>query len=65
MMAVLGCTAEDAWDLLVTVSQHHNIKLRDVAAAVTADFSGYQPMPPELRQHLHQAVDVWRSRKAV
>ena len=33
VMALAPCSSERAWDLLVDVSQHCNVKLRDVAAA--------------------------------
>jgi AmiR/NasT family two-component response regulator len=36
VMALAPCSSDRAWDLLVDVSQHRNIKLRDVAAALVA-----------------------------
>lgn len=40
LMARLACEPEEAWEILVTVSQHANIKLRDVAKAVTSAATG-------------------------
>jgi AmiR/NasT family two-component response regulator len=36
VMALAPCSSGRAWDLLVDVSQHCNVKLRDVAAALVA-----------------------------
>jgi GAF domain-containing protein len=38
LMATTGCSADDAFDLLRTRSQHQNRKLRDVAADMVAAF---------------------------
>ncbi|WP_438453087.1 ANTAR domain-containing protein [Streptomyces asiaticus] len=42
-MASFGCTAEDAWEILVEVSQNSNVKLRTVAAQVMTAVSGQEP----------------------
>ncbi|MEI5097725.1 ANTAR domain-containing protein [Streptomyces sp. PmtG] len=40
LMALAPCSSERAWGLLVDVSQHGNVKLRDVAAALVATAEG-------------------------
>ena len=55
VMALAPCSSEPAWDLLVDVSQHCNVKLRDVAAALVAttkDRTLPEPMQRELRRAL-------------
>ncbi|MFI5676751.1 ANTAR domain-containing protein [Streptomyces cellulosae] len=55
VMALAPCSSERAWDVLVDVSQHCNIKLRDVAAALVAttnDRTLLEPMQRELRRAL-------------
>ncbi|TPQ23400.1 ANTAR domain-containing protein [Streptomyces sporangiiformans] len=57
VMALAPCSSERAWDLLVGVSQHCNIKLRDVAAALVAttkDRSLPEPIQRELRRALRR-----------
>lgn len=51
LMALNGCSAEEAWRTISTVSQHANVKLRVVAHHVVAAAQG-TPLPPELRRHL-------------
>ncbi|MFE2838612.1 ANTAR domain-containing protein [Streptomyces mirabilis] len=63
LMATFGCPAEDAWEILVVVSQNSNVKLRVVADVVTAAVTGPEPMPPDLQNHLQTAVERWRSRE--
>ncbi len=60
-MARFGCTAKDAWEILVEVSQNSNVKLRAVAEQVTAAVTGQEPLPPALKSHLQMAVKRWRS----
>ncbi|MFE6098273.1 ANTAR domain-containing protein [Streptomyces massasporeus] len=62
-MAIFGCPAEDAWQILVEVSQNSNVKLRTVADAVTAAATGQEPMPADLQGHLQEAAETWRSRE--
>lgn len=62
LLAGFGCRPEDAWEILVAVSQHSNIKLRMVAEAVTVAATG-PPMPPELQDYLAAAVAEWRERE--
>ncbi|WP_308122027.1 ANTAR domain-containing protein [Streptomyces sp. TRM70350] len=57
VMALAPCSSERAWDLLVDVSQHCNIKLRDVAAALVAttkDQTLPEPIQGELRRALRR-----------
>ncbi|WP_367318111.1 ANTAR domain-containing protein [Streptomyces sp. HUAS ZL42] len=60
LIASFACQPEDAWEILVTVSQHANVKLREVADAVTAAATG-KPMPTELQDHLAAAVQTWQA----
>ncbi len=57
VMALAPCSSARAWDLLVGVSQHCNIKLRDVAAALVAttkDETLPEPIQRELRRALRR-----------
>ncbi|MFE7895983.1 ANTAR domain-containing protein [Streptomyces sp. NPDC057424] len=57
MMALAPCPSDRAWDLLVDVSQHCNIKLRDVAEALVAttkDRTLPEPIQRELRRALRR-----------
>ncbi|MFD4561228.1 ANTAR domain-containing protein [Streptomyces sp. NPDC058469] len=57
LMALAPCSSERAWDLLVEVSQHCNIKLRDVTAALVAttkDEALPEPIQRELRRGLRR-----------
>ena len=40
LMAIASCSDRAAWDLLVEISQHSNVKLRDVSAALVAAAPG-------------------------
>ncbi|MCM2390644.1 ANTAR domain-containing protein [Streptomyces albipurpureus] len=46
MMATASCTPEEAWQMLVQVSQRSNVKLRDVARHIVASTHGPQPPSP-------------------
>ncbi|WP_369275706.1 ANTAR domain-containing protein [Streptomyces sp. R11] len=59
-MVTFTCSPEDAWEVLVTVSQHANVKLREVAQAITAAAAG-EPMPAALPEHLASAVQTRRT----
>ncbi|MFH8336475.1 ANTAR domain-containing protein [Streptomyces sp. AM6-12] len=48
------------WEILVTISQRTNTKLRDVAEAVTLAAAG-KPMPEGLQEHLATAVQSWQA----
>ncbi|WP_369275816.1 ANTAR domain-containing protein [Streptomyces sp. R11] len=63
LMATWSCTEEEAWQMLVRVSQHSNTKLHDVAEAVVAA-TQHKPMPAHLQDHLAAAVAAWRARRA-
>ncbi|MFF8195698.1 ANTAR domain-containing protein [Streptomyces bobili] len=57
LMALAHCSSERAWEVLVGVSQHCNIKLRDVAAALVAtakDEALPEPIQRELRRGLRR-----------
>jgi hypothetical protein len=44
VMASLSCSKEEAWLILVEVSQHTNVKLRDIARHIVASVAG-EPVP--------------------
>ncbi|MCX4908962.1 ANTAR domain-containing protein [Streptomyces sp. NBC_00878] len=54
-MVLAPCSSERAWDLLVDVSQHCNVKLRDVAAALVATTKG-QELPEAIRHEWRRAL---------
>ncbi|WP_395571519.1 ANTAR domain-containing protein [Streptomyces sp. BK79] len=57
LMALHGCTSEEAWHILREASQRSNTKLRAVAAAVTASAGSDGPPPPaEVRSALRTAL---------
>ncbi|MEW2051755.1 ANTAR domain-containing protein [Streptomyces sp. NPDC005476] len=58
LMASLACSHEEAWQILVTVSQHSNTKLHRVADALVAAATGAEPMPEVLRHHLSAALET-------
>ncbi|MFE0766388.1 ANTAR domain-containing protein [Streptomyces smyrnaeus] len=47
LMALASCPGEAAWPMLVEISQHSNVKLRHVAAALVAAATGGL-LPPEI-----------------
>ncbi|MFG2366398.1 ANTAR domain-containing protein [Streptomyces mirabilis] len=55
VMALAPCSSARAWDLLVDVSQHCNVKLRDVAAALVATAKG-EALPEQLQRELRRAL---------
>ncbi|MFA3872944.1 ANTAR domain-containing protein [Streptomyces sp. MMCC 100] len=59
VMAVGPCTADQAWDVLVEVSQHTNIKLHAVAEQLVATSLGYRLREP-VRRALGQAMQARR-----
>ncbi|WP_123969197.1 ANTAR domain-containing protein [Streptomyces sp. TLI_185] len=61
LMAGFACQPEDVWEILVTVSQLADIKLREVADAVTSAATG-KPMPADLQEHLTAAVRARQER---
>ncbi|MFG2344734.1 ANTAR domain-containing protein [Streptomyces phaeochromogenes] len=54
-MVLAPCSGDRSWDLLVDVSQHSNVKLRDVAAALVATTKG-QELPEALRREWRRAL---------
>ncbi|MGW2817436.1 ANTAR domain-containing protein [Streptomyces sp. NPDC001415] len=60
VMALAPCSCGKAWDVLVDVSQHCNVKLRDVATALVATAEG-EPLPTALRRALRLALRRCRS----
>ncbi|MEU0164404.1 ANTAR domain-containing protein [Streptomyces iakyrus] len=61
LVASYACQPEEASEILVTASQRANVKVRDVAEAVTAAATG-RPIPAELQAHLAGAVRTWQAR---
>ena len=55
VMALAPCSSDKAWDLLVGVSQHCNIKLRTVAAALVATTED-QTLPAPIQRELRRAL---------
>jgi AmiR/NasT family two-component response regulator len=55
VMALAPCSGERAWGLLVDVSQHCNVKLRDVAAALVATTED-EALPDAMQQALRYAL---------
>ncbi|WP_404200065.1 ANTAR domain-containing protein [Streptomyces tauricus] len=61
LITVWSCTADEAWELLVDVSQHSNTKLYDLAEAILATVHG-EPLPRLLQDHLAAAAARLRAR---
>ncbi|MBC9714623.1 ANTAR domain-containing protein [Streptomyces sp. TRM66268-LWL] len=55
LMVLAPCSSERAWSLLVDVSQHGNVRLRVVAAALVATAEG-EAFPDHLRRELRGAL---------
>ncbi|WP_405949720.1 ANTAR domain-containing protein [Streptomyces prunicolor] len=55
VMALAPCSSGRAWDLLVGVSQHCNIKLRVVAAALVATTED-RTLPAEIQREFRRAL---------
>ncbi|MDH6626144.1 hypothetical protein M2271_003961 [Streptomyces sp. LBL] len=49
VMGQRRCTADEAFGVLWSASQHRNIKLRDLCAELITNLSGRPPTAPELR----------------
>lgn len=54
-MAVGRCTPEQAWQVLVALSQHSNVKLHTVARKLI-DTAADPPLPAPIRQALGQIL---------
>ncbi|WP_328635666.1 ANTAR domain-containing protein [Streptomyces sp. NBC_00626] len=57
LMAWGPCTQAHAWVLLVEISQHCNVKLRDVAAALAATAEGH-PLPDDIQHEAGRVLTV-------
>ncbi|MEV5775099.1 anti-sigma factor antagonist [Streptomyces antimycoticus] len=55
LMASFQLTSQESWQVLVTASQHSNIKVRLIADALMQTFNG-QALPEPLADHLAAAV---------
>ncbi|GGV22905.1 ANTAR domain-containing protein [Streptomyces spectabilis] len=55
LLALAPCSSERAWGLLVDVSQHCNVKLRDVTAALVAT-TQEEELPEQMRRELRRAL---------
>ncbi|GAB7102658.1 hypothetical protein JCM4814A_09720 [Streptomyces phaeofaciens JCM 4814] len=60
LMATFSLSPEDAWNVLVAVSQNTNTKLHRIAEQLLATVQG-EALPGELRPHIAAAVDALRS----
>lgn len=63
LMALASYPSQAAWLTLVEISQHSNVKLRDVAAALVAAATGGL-LPPEIEPAYRQALARARSARA-
>nr|WP_223184352.1 ANTAR domain-containing protein [Streptomyces sp. CBMA152] len=61
LMATFSLSRQDAWDVLVTVSQHSNSKLRQVAEYVLGSING-ESLPEPLQQQLAAALVPFRTK---
>ncbi|GGJ73671.1 ANTAR domain-containing protein [Streptomyces brasiliensis] len=61
IMAIGRCTSVDAWEVLMAVSQHSNVKLHTVAQQLVATTGGHQ-LPAPIRRALGQIVRASRRR---
>ncbi|WP_020123729.1 ANTAR domain-containing protein [Streptomyces canus] len=60
LMVGYGCQPQQAWEILLAVSQHTNTKPREIAQAITDAATG-KPMPAPLQEHLATAVHTWQT----
>ncbi|MDQ0955923.1 AmiR/NasT family two-component response regulator [Streptomyces phaeochromogenes] len=60
LMTACSCSPDDAWELLVAISQNSNTKLREVAEAVVATTTRQEPLPKKFQQHLATALAAGR-----
>lgn len=58
LMASFHLTPEQAWQVLVTTSQHSNTKLHRIAEALLHSADGHTPLPEPLAAHLAGAVQT-------
>ncbi|MFF0062357.1 ANTAR domain-containing protein [Streptomyces sp. NPDC005279] len=57
IMATASCTPDQAWQVLVSVSQHTNIKLREIAQRIVESVAGDPPAEP-IRAALRSALSA-------
>ncbi|MFD9219062.1 ANTAR domain-containing protein [Streptomyces sp. NPDC060064] len=57
IMATASCTPDQAWQVLVNVSQHTNIKLREIAQHIVDSVEGPPPAKP-VRAALSSALSA-------
>ncbi|WP_225860662.1 ANTAR domain-containing protein [Streptomyces triticiradicis] len=55
VMVLAPCSSERAWDLMVDISQHCNVKLRSVAVALVATTQD-EPLPEQIQRELPGAL---------
>ncbi|MFC7310831.1 ANTAR domain-containing protein [Streptomyces monticola] len=55
VMVLAPCSSQRAWDLLVDLSQHCNVKLRTVAAALVATAED-EALPEQMQRELRGAL---------
>lgn len=48
IMLAASCSADTAWTVLSTVSQHTHLKVRDIAAVVSAHMAAGQGLTPDI-----------------
>lgn len=61
LMASFKLSPQDAWTVLVTVSQHTNCKLHQVAEDVLDSING-DPLPQTVQRHLAAALAPFRAK---
>ncbi|MGW5132669.1 GAF and ANTAR domain-containing protein [Streptomyces sp. NPDC004135] len=49
VMGQRGCTADEAFAILRSASQHRNLKLRDLCTELITNLTGHRPDDPDLR----------------
>ncbi|MFJ2829256.1 ANTAR domain-containing protein [Streptomyces sp. NPDC087263] len=57
LVKVFRCPREEAWRIMVRVSQNSNVKVRNVAEVLLETVQG-EPFPDDLRPHLVAAVQA-------
>ncbi|WP_326757416.1 ANTAR domain-containing protein [Streptomyces phaeochromogenes] len=60
LMTACSCSPDDAWELLVAVSQNSHTKLREVAEAVIATTTRQEPLPRKFQEQLATALAAGR-----
>nr|WP_307517400.1 ANTAR domain-containing protein [Streptomyces umbrinus] len=60
LMTACSCSPDEAWEILVAVSQNSNTKLREVAEAVVATTARQEPLPKKFQEPLATALAAGR-----